>query len=85
MHVLETGGQCFTSDFHSVALLFKDERGLAEHPLSCHPQGVFGSRESERKGEKMREKGKSEKTLNFSTNFIDKLKNLWFMSLTELI
>ena len=36
------------------ALLFKDEGGLANYPLSCHPQGVFGRRESERKGEKMR-------------------------------
>ena len=32
-----------------VALLFKDKRGLANHPLSCHPQGVFGKRENERK------------------------------------
>ena len=32
-----------------VALIFKDKRGLANHPLSCHPQGVFGKRESERK------------------------------------
>ena len=44
-----------------VALLFKDEKVLANHPLSCHPQGVVGSRESERKGEKMREKEKSGK------------------------
>ena len=28
-----------------IALLFKDEGALANHPLSCHPQGVFGSRE----------------------------------------
>ena len=45
-----------------VALLFKDGGGLANHPLSCHPQGVFGSRENGRKGEKMREKKRSEKT-----------------------
>ena len=45
-----------------VALLFKDKGGLANHPLSCHPQGVFGSRESGRKGEKMREKKRSGKT-----------------------
>ena len=38
-----------------VALLFKDEGGLAKHPLSCHPPRVFGRRESVRKGEKMRE------------------------------
>ena len=38
-----------------VALLFKDEGGLANHPLSCHPQGVFSRRESARKGEKIRE------------------------------
>ena len=35
-----------------VALLFKDEGGLANHALSCHPQGVFGRRISARKGEK---------------------------------
>ena len=28
-----------------IALIFKDEGGLANHPLSCHPQGMFGSRE----------------------------------------
>ena len=33
----------------SIALLFKDEGGLANHPLSCHPRGVFGSQENERK------------------------------------
>ena len=48
-----------------VALLFMDEGGLANHPLSCHPQGVFGRRESVRKGEKMREKKKSGKTESF--------------------
>ena len=48
-----------------VSLLFKDEGGLANHPLSCHPQGVFGRRESARKGEKMREKKKSGKTESF--------------------
>ena len=42
-----------------VTLLFKDEGGLAKHPLSCHPQGVFGRRESARKGEKMRENTKA--------------------------
>ena len=25
-----------------VAFIFKDEGFLAKHPLSCHPQGVFG-------------------------------------------
>ena len=38
-----------TSSLHQnlslVALLFKDEGGLANHPLSCHTQGVFGSQE----------------------------------------
>ena len=48
-----------------VALLFKDEGGLANHPLSCHPQGVFGRQESARKGEKMREKNKSGNTESF--------------------
>ena len=47
-----------------VALLFKDGGGggggggLGNHHLSCHPQGVFGSRENERKGEKMKQKKK---------------------------
>ena len=45
-----------------VALLFKDGGGLANHPLSCYPQGVFGSRENGRKGEKLREKKRSGKT-----------------------
>ena len=45
-----------------MALLFKDGGGLANHPLSCHPQGVFGSRESKRKGKKMGEKESSGKT-----------------------
>ena len=39
-----------------VALFFKDKGGLANHPLSCHPQEVFGSRQSGRKGEKMKER-----------------------------
>ena len=47
---------------YPVALFFKDGGGLTNHPLSCHPQGVFGRRESERKGEKRREKEKNGKT-----------------------
>ena len=46
---------------YPVALFFKDGGGLANHPLSCHLQGVFGGIESERKGEKMREKEKKGK------------------------
>ena len=42
-----------------IALLFKDEGVLANHPLSCHPQGVFGSRENERKWEKIKAGGKT--------------------------
>ena len=38
-----------------VTFLFKDEGSLATHPLSCHPQRMFDSLESERKGDKMRE------------------------------
>ena len=45
-----------------VALLFNDGGGLASHPLSCHPQGVFGSRENERKEKKVWERKSSEKT-----------------------
>ena len=39
-------------NFSLVALLFKDEGGLANHPLSFHPQGVFSRRESEGKERK---------------------------------
>ena len=45
-----------------VALLFKDGGGLANHPLSCHPQGVFGRWENARKVKKMKEKESSRKT-----------------------
>ena len=44
-----------------VALIFKDGVGLANHPLSCHPQGVFGSRENKRKTKKMKEEEGSRK------------------------
>ena len=45
-----------------VALIFKDGGGLANHPLSCHPQGVFGRWENARKGKTMKEKGSNGKT-----------------------
>ena len=45
-----------------VALIFKDGGGLANNPLSCHPQGVFGRWENAIKGKKMNEKGSSGKT-----------------------
>ena len=48
-------------NFSPVVLIFKDEGGLAYHPFSSHPQGVFGMRETEGKGKKMREKKKSGK------------------------
>ena len=38
-----------------AALLVKDKRGLANHPLICHPQGCLASekvRENERKKSK---------------------------------
>ena len=64
-----------------VALLFKDGGGggggggggLANHPLSCHPQWVFGSRENERKAKKMRERKSSGKTS--AHNFITTKKS----------
>ena len=46
-----------------VALLFKGGGGLANHPLSCYPQGVFGSQENKRKAKKMRETEKERKKL----------------------
>ena len=45
-----------------IALLFKDGGGLANHPLSCDPQAVFGRWENARKGKKMKEKGSIGKT-----------------------
>ena len=69
-----------------VALIFKDKWGLANHPLSCHPQGVFGRRENERKGEKMREKERRWKTpAELSLLNEEKMKNAFYNSLTELI
>ena len=58
-----------------VGLLFKDGGGLANHPLSCHSQGVFGRWENARKGNKMKEKGSSGKTPAsvFSSNRIKKI------------
>ena len=46
----------YLKNYSPVALIFKDKGGLVNHLVSCHPQGVFGSRESGRKGEKMKEK-----------------------------
>ena len=42
---------------HLAAFHFKEGRVLAEHPLICHHQGVFGCPES---AKKMREKGNRE-------------------------
>ena len=42
---------------HPAAFHFKEGRVLAEHPLICHHQGVFGCPES---AKKMREKGNRE-------------------------
>ena len=74
MLALATGGQFFTSNFHSMALLFKDERGLAKHPLSCHPQGLFGRQENIRKGEKVKESCRGGKAEIFGANFIGPLQ-----------
>ena len=57
-----------------VALLFKDGEGLANHPLSCHPQGVFGSRENETKANKMRERKSRGKNLAWKL-YIQQRKN----------
>ena len=42
---------------HPAVFHFKEGRVLAEHPLICHHQGVFGCPES---AKKMREKGNRE-------------------------
>ena len=46
-----------------VALLFKDGGGLANHPLSCHQQGVFGNPESKKKKKENGRKGKQREKL----------------------
>ena len=65
-----------------VALLFKDEGGLANHPLSFHPQGVFGNQENESKREEMREKKRRGKT---PTQFSVFMKLSQYNNLSELI
>ena len=57
-----------------VALLFKDGGGLANHPLSYHPHGVFGNQENERKKKKMRERKSSGKTPAYKI-YIQQRKN----------
>ena len=69
-----------------IALLFKDGGSLANHPLSCHPQGVFGSRENERKAKKMREKKMSGKTpAQCSVCIMQKMKSFDYKICFELI
>ena len=38
------------------AFYFKEGGGLAAHPLSCHPQGLFGWRENGQKNESLFDK-----------------------------
>ena len=58
MHALKTEDQQFTLNPKPAALLFKEKSGLANHPLSCHPQrGVW----QPRKWKKGRENGATEK------------------------
>ena len=59
---------------HPAAFFFKEDGILAEHPLICHHQGVFGCLESAKKmkekgAEKKRENGRAE---SFSPKFIMK-------------
>ena len=46
-------------NWHLVAFPFKDGGGLAEHPLICHHQRVFGSRENGKENERKWKKGES--------------------------
>ena len=46
-------------NWHLVAFPFKDRGGLAEHPLICHHQRVFGSRENGKENERKWKKGGS--------------------------
>ena len=39
-------------NWHPMAFPFKDGGGLAEHPLICHHQRVFGSRENGKENER---------------------------------
>ena len=76
----------YLKNYSPVALLFKDKGGLANHPVSCHPQGVFGSQESGRNGEKMREKKMSGKTpTQCSVCKMQKMKNFPYKICFELI
>ena len=61
----------YLKNIDPVTLPFKDEGGLAKHPLSFHPQGVFGRSESAKKGEQMSENHQGERVESFGANFID--------------
>ena len=76
MLALVIGDSALPQTFNLVALLFKDEGGLAKHPLSCHPQRVFGRRENARKGEKVKENRQAGKLKAFAPIFIYRLKKL---------
>ena len=62
---------CYLKNLDPVNLLFEDEGDLAKHPLSCHPQGVFGRKESARKVEKISENPQGRRAKSFGANFID--------------
>ena len=65
-----------------VAHLYKDEGRLANHPLSCHPQGCLEARKMREKERKMREKKRSGKT---PAQFSVLMKSSLYNNLSELI
>ena len=57
---------------YPAAFHFKEERVLAAHPPSCHPQRVFGCLESGRKMKENERKWKRREKL-LRQNFIDEV------------
>ena len=64
---------------HPAALHFKEGRVLANHPLICHHQGVFGCPESAKKMRESEEKKKraGKRELKASQKFIARLIDVY--------
>ena len=69
---------------YPAAFHFKEERVLAAHPPSFHPQRVFGYLENERKLEK-RKRGGSTKSFPPKRNFINEEDPLTMLGLGAFI
>ena len=63
MLALKTENQQLPQNPCPIALLLKEKSGLANHPLSCHPQrGCLAAEKMRERKRKMREEGSSGKT-----------------------